>query len=292
MLGEKLDLIDLDIPQLGYLKFISSWLYTSSEGTFLVDPGPACTIPILLRSLEKKRVETINWILLTHIHQDHAGGLGELIKIFPMAKVVTHEKGAKHLIDPTKLWEASKQILGDVSKVYGKILPVPEENVFVKDKIPFSTGIKVIPTPGHASHHQCFMFKDWFFTGELFGAHIPMKNGLYLRPATPHRFELEDYLNSMKSVEPYLKPNMCFAHYGIGNDPKRILKTSRKQLQLWMNVIDENIENQNMDQIFKELLENDDIFALYNQLDRKMRKREKHFSINSIQGIMKYLESR
>jgi hypothetical protein len=116
-----------------------------------------------------------------------------------------------------------------------------------------------------------------------------MEYGLYLRPATPQRFILEDYLSSMEKVEPYLKENICFAHYGMYKNADEVLKTAKKQLKLWVKVIDENKDN-GMDDIIKSLLESDETFSLYYNLDSAMQIREKYFAINSIEGIMKYLE--
>ena len=292
MSGGELKIIDLDIEQLGYQKFISSWLYQGPEGNFLIDPGPACTIPHLKTELVKNGVKELDWILLTHIHQDHAGGLGHLLKSYPDTKVVCHKKGVQHLTDPSKLWEGSKAILGEVAKVYGDILPVPKKNIKVLDEVPFGSGISVISTPGHASHHQCFAFKDWFFAGELFGAHIPMDHGIYLRPATPHRFELEEYITSMDKVKDHLKNHICFAHYGLADNPEQIIDAARQQLELWVKIIDSVREMKDLHLIINTLLENDVIFARFNNLDTKMQQREWNFAINSISGILKYLETK
>jgi glyoxylase-like metal-dependent hydrolase (beta-lactamase superfamily II) len=290
MAHESLEIIDLDIPELGYKKFISSWLYRGPVGNFLVDPGPTCTIPVLLTALEERNVESLDWILLTHIHQDHAGGLGQLIKKYPKAKVVVHPSGASHLAEPSKLLVVSRKILREVSEVYGVILPVPGENINVLDRVPFGSGIKVIPTPGHASHHQCYVFKNWFFAGELFGAHLPSDQGLYLRPATPQRFILEDYLTSMELVEPYLTDTICFAHYGSIGNSKTVLATARKQLQLWVRTIDEHREMRDMDALMRLLMEKDGSYVLYQSFEPDTQNREREFSINSIKGILEYLE--
>ena len=106
-----IDLIDLDIPSLGYTKFISAWLYKGEGGSFLVDPGPARTIPALLDGLTRHGVTRLDLILLTHIHMDHAGGIGDLAEKFPDAKVVCHEKAVRHLLYPVKLWEGSLKVL-------------------------------------------------------------------------------------------------------------------------------------------------------------------------------------
>jgi glyoxylase-like metal-dependent hydrolase (beta-lactamase superfamily II) len=244
-----------------------------------------------LRYLKDKDIEKLDWILLTHIHQDHAGGLGHLIQHFPEAKVVTHEKGAQHLVSPDKLWERSKAVLGDIADFYGEILPVPQDNIVVLEEIPFAGGIRILATPGHASHHQCYVIKDWFFAGELFGAFIPMDSRLYIRPATPHRFVLEDYLSSMELVENQLKDTICFAHYSSTQDTKNVLMAAREQLLLWVEITKENKDGKTNDEIVDVLLENDPIFEGYHELDKQMQARERNFSINSIDGIKKYLEN-
>jgi glyoxylase-like metal-dependent hydrolase (beta-lactamase superfamily II) len=195
-----LELIDLDIKELEYSRFISAWLYQGNEGSFVVDPGPACTIDHLIAELEKHHVSQLDWILLTHIHMDHAGGIGHLAERFPGARIVCHEKAVKHLIDPSRLWEGSLKILGNVARVYGEIKPVLPASILTIDQIPFGDGIKVIPTPGHAAHHQCFVWQDSLFCGELFGIFQQLDQSIYLRPATPPVFVLDDYLASMDAV--------------------------------------------------------------------------------------------
>jgi len=290
MSEQGLFLLDLDINELDYTKFITSWLYLGEEGNFLMDPGPKCTIPTLLSSLEKKEVKELHWILLTHIHLDHGGGIGHIVERFPDAKVVCHEKAVRHLIDPQRLWDGSKKVLGHVADVYGEILSVPEENIHVLENVPFGEGIEVIPTPGHASHHQCYAFKDWFFPGELFGLHVPMAEGLYLRPATPPRFVLKEYIESMEKVVPHLREKMCFAHYGIYHDAKEVLVSSREQLRTWVEVIDEKRESSDVSKIIDALIEKDELYARFRYLEPSIQKREKNFSEQSIRGIIQYLE--
>jgi glyoxylase-like metal-dependent hydrolase (beta-lactamase superfamily II) len=292
MLETELELIDLDIPELGYFKFLSSWLYHGPEGNFLVDVGPSCTLPLLFKALDANGIDTLDWVLLTHIHQDHAGGLGELVSHYPEVKILCHEKGVHHLVDPAKLWEGSIAVLGKVAEVYGPILPIPAENIHVMEKIPFGDGIKVIPTPGHASHHQCYVFKDRFFAGELFGAFVSLNSGIYLRPATPHRFIFEEYLKSLDLVEQYLTDKICFAHYGQSGNSTQILRTARNQLQKWVRIIAENGNKTDFDEIIGVLLEQDEIYSKFNDFDKNLKAREHEFSINSIRGILRYLESR
>ena len=285
-----LDLIDLDIPSLGYTRFISSWLLRGDGENFLVDPGPACTIGTLLAALDARQVDRLDWILLTHIHLDHAGGVGDLIQRYPEATVVCHEKAVSHLVDPERLWRGSLKILGDVARVYGQMTPIPEENIAVLDAIPAAGGIRVIPTPGHAAHHQCFVLDDLLFCGELFGIFHQLENGVYLRPATPKIFVLEDFLASMDAVAPYMdRRRICFSHYGVSDDGADILTTARHQLKCWVDVISRHRHDPDMDRIMGALSEKDPVYARKTMLPEVLYQREMHFSVNSINGILHYL---
>ncbi len=292
-----LELIDLDIPALGYTRFISSWLYQKAEENFLVDPGPACTMGHLLRELDRRGVSRLDWILLTHIHLDHAGCMGDLIERFPEATVVCHEKAVSHLADPGRLWQGSLKVLGNVARVYGEMKPVPRANILVADVLPVAGGIRVIPTPGHAAHHQCFILRDHLFCGELFGIFLQLEHAIYLRPATPRVFVLKDFLSSMDAVAPFMDRRICFSHYGFSDKGPLILDTARKQLQLWVAVISEFCHNSGMEpgmepdinRIMAKLFEKDPVYRRRTLLPQALQTREAHFSVNSIQGILHYL---
>jgi glyoxylase-like metal-dependent hydrolase (beta-lactamase superfamily II) len=287
-----LELIDLDIDRLNYSKFISSWLYPGKEGTFLIDPGPACTIPALFDELNHRNVDHLDWILLTHIHMDHAGGIGHVIERFPDARVACHKKAVAHLINPKRLWEGSLKVLGDVAGVYGEIKPVPAENIVSEGDVLFGSGIKVISTPGHAAHHQCFVFKDWLFCGELFGIFHQLKNTIYLRPATPPKFVFEDFIASMDKITPYMKRQICFSHYGAYPDGEKILKTAKRQLALWVAVVKNHVHDPDVAAVIEDLTHSDPVYALKKQLAPKLLQREMHFSENSVRGILQYLKKR
>src|SRR5690242_9017571 len=122
--------IDLDQPALeGFRKFISSWLYLGQGFTLLVDPGPLSTIPRLSAELRRLGVERLDYALLTHIHIDHAGGTGALLREFPGATVICHPEGIRHLVAPEKLWQGSRKVLGPLADAYGEIVPVPAERI-------------------------------------------------------------------------------------------------------------------------------------------------------------------
>jgi glyoxylase-like metal-dependent hydrolase (beta-lactamase superfamily II) len=286
-----LELINLDIPSLGYTKFISAWLYRGPGGVLLVDPGPACTISCLLEALEKRNIERLDWILLTHIHMDHAGGIGHLVERFPGARIVCHERAVGHLIDPGRLWEGSLKVLGRVAQTYGQIRPVLGQNIITTEALDFEDGIRVIKTPGHAIHHQCFVFKDWIFCGELFGILLARNDHIYLRPATPPRIDLEALFSSMDKVAPEINRQICFGHYGQYSDGPRILGMARAQLKLWVDVIRQRAEEPDKKLIMKALIESDPVYAGIKNLPQALYDREAFFSLNAINGILQAVNS-
>ena len=198
---DHLHCIDLDLPALtGFRKFLSAWLYVAKDLTFVVDPGPLSTIPHLIRELQRHGVDRLDYILLTHIHIDHAGGSGALLKEFPDAMVVCHPVGVKHMVAPEKLWQGSVQVLGkSMTDAYGEIVAVPEERIQAAEDtgLPGGSGLRSYFTPGHAVHHCCYLFDSLLFGGEVTGVHCSVTDGVYMRPATPPRFILEVALDSI-----------------------------------------------------------------------------------------------
>jgi Zn-dependent hydrolases, including glyoxylases len=194
-------LINLDQEIEGFRDFIGAWLYRDEAVTFLVDPGPASSIDRLKSALDKMGVDEIDYILLTHIHIDHAGGTGKLLGYFPDAEIVCHPRGIKHMIDPVKLWEGSLKVLGDVARAYGEIVPVPRDSICFRETIETGSDvIEAIETPGHAVHHLSYLFNECLFAGEAAGVQQLLPNKIYTRPGTPPRFDLEIWLASLKRV--------------------------------------------------------------------------------------------
>ncbi len=216
---ETLYLIDIDQALEGFRKFISAWLFRINGETLLVDPGPASTIPYLVEQLEQAGVKKIEHVLLTHIHLDHAGGTGQLLRHFPDAKVNCHPRGIPHMLAPQKLWEDSKKILGKVAEAYGEMVPVPESSITYSERIDAgAASIEVIETPGHAAHHVSYRVGDILFAGEVGGVYVPLEDGFYVRPATPPPFQHEIFRESIAKAAALDVSLVCLGHYGCRQD--------------------------------------------------------------------------
>jgi len=288
--------IDLDQPNLtGFRKFISSWFYCGDSFNLVVDPGPLSTIPHLVNELRRHGVERLDYILLTHIHIDHAGGCGALIREFPTAKVICHPDGIRHLIEPAKLWEGSRKVLGpELATAYGEIVPVPEANILVEEEIG-TTGVRVFLTPGHAQHHCCYLLEDILFAGEVAGARAAVPEGIYIRPATPPRFILETALDSVERMIALRPRRMVFAHYGMVETAVEHLTIARNQLLLWVKgavAIATVAEEKREEAFFNWLQEHDEHYRNIFQLPEDIRVRERYFFGNTYRGMAEYVAAR
>lgn len=286
-------LINLDQPIRGFKDFISTWLLQKNGLNILVDPGPSSTILHLCSVLKKHGVRKIDFILLTHIHLDHAGGTGLLLKKFPEARVICHPKAIKHLINPEKLWTGSLKVLGKLAEAYGPVPPVPEENLAFHNTIQ-ANGLKIeaIETPGHAAHHLVFKVDDLLFMGEVAGVNIPLKNSSYLRIATPPVFKYEIYKNSLLKASQLDVKHLCFGHYGYRNDKQFVFRQALDQLELWTQIIKQNLDKGvfQEERIFEQLLKSDSALNYFKRLPADIQEREIYFAQNSIRGIKKYFD--
>lgn len=283
--------IDLDLPsQPGFRKFISSWLYRNAGLTFLVDPGPLATIPHLLTELGRLGVDRLDYILLTHIHIDHAGGAGALLAAFPEAQVICHPEGIPHLVAPEKLWQGTLKVLGPLAAAYGEIVAVPAECIAFQEVV---GSCRVWMTPGHAQHHLSFQFGDLLFAGEVAGVHYPLPSGIFMRPATPPRFILEVAQASLAKLIALQPQRLVFAHYGLVEDAGKYLQIARAQLDLWVRgvaVTAATAPEGREGAIIAWLLAHDEHYRNVEQLPEDIRARERYFLGNSLRGMIEYVD--
>jgi glyoxylase-like metal-dependent hydrolase (beta-lactamase superfamily II) len=294
-----LTIIDLDQPRPGYRKFLSCALWRDGDLTFIVDPGPRSTAGRLIARLRELGVRKIDLVLLTHIHLDHAGGVAEIIDAFPGARVFCHEIGVKHVVHPARLWQGSQAVLGDVAQMYGKPFPVPAS--CMADQVDLELrDIEVLETPGHAPHHLAFLYEGVLYAGEAFGTTVPLASGrLYLRPATPPRFFLEQALKSLDSIlrldrEPR---ETVFAHYGVLDGAFYYAMAAREQLERWVALVRELHAESPADlepRLFDRLMQVDPLYGqgLFDELDDDVKERERSFLKNTLDGMLGYVTNR
>jgi glyoxylase-like metal-dependent hydrolase (beta-lactamase superfamily II) len=292
MTSDRLACIDLDQPALeGFRQFISSWVYRGDGWTVLVDPGPLSTIPHLRGQLQKLGVTRLDYILLTHIHIDHAGGTGALLGHFPDATVICHPEGIRHLVAPEKLWQGSRTVLGQLAEVYGEITAVPQERIRFEETIG-RTGIRSFLTPGHAQHHCSYLLEDLLFAGEVAGVRCALPDGIFMRPATPPRFMLDIALDSLDRMIALAPRWMVFAHYGLVENALDHLRIARSQLLLWVRgtaAVAGIAEGEREEALVAWLLERDEHYRTVDRLPADIRVRERYFLGNTLRGMSEYV---
>ena len=184
--------------------------------------------------LRRHGIDRLDYILLTHIHIDHAGGAGALLAEFPEARVVCHPEGMRHLAAPEKLWQGSLQVLGKTAEAYGEIVAVPEERLFFAEEIPRASACAPSSPPATRRTTPVICFGDLLFAGEVAGVRSEVAEGIYMRPATPPRFLLPVALDSIDRMLALHPRRMVFAHYGLVENAMEHLQIGRRQLLLWV----------------------------------------------------------
>jgi glyoxylase-like metal-dependent hydrolase (beta-lactamase superfamily II) len=175
---------DSSRPEFGDM--FGGWLTEHDGRVFMVDCGVGTGAATLVERL-KKRVERLDYLLLTHIHMDHAGGAAEILKAFPKAKAVVHAKGLRHLVDPARLWAGTREVMGELAEMYGRPEPIDAARLTAHTDSEIA-GLKIIETPGHAQHHLSYRLGGTMFVGEAGGCPSLIGGRLHARPATAPRY--------------------------------------------------------------------------------------------------------
>ena len=286
-------LITLPPPIPGFDDFIGCWLYRANI-SFIIDPGPSVTSEALARALKELKVSRLDYIFLTHIHIDHAGGVGDIAAHFPESPIICHKAGIPHLVDPTRLWDGSIKTLGETAKAYGPIKPVSSNRFIQADQFKSDTVVSIL-TPGHSPHHVSYLTEKYLFAGEAGGVFLSLDSGReYLRPATPPRFFLEISTDSIDALIEKNPLNICYGHHGIKENAVEMLNKHRNQLMLWEKIIRKEIQkdydNNFLTSCFNRILKEDPLLAGFSQMNPSVQKREQVFIINSIKGYEEYIK--
>ncbi len=201
-----------DLMHLGRDHVIGAW----RVGEVLVDPGPASCLPALEAQLE---AEPPRALALTHIHLDHAGAAGTLARRFPRLEVWVHERGAPHLIDPSRLLASASRLYGErMDELWGEVLPVPAEQVKALHGGETLHGLRVAYTPGHAAHHVSYLHEDsgWAFAGDVAGVRI--EGGPTMAPTPPPDIDLPAWRRSLELLEAWSPRRLAITHFGAHAD--------------------------------------------------------------------------
>ena len=229
----------IDLLHGGAEKTIGSYLLETSEGLALFDCGPTSCLSALTAGLAERNVELgdVKHLLLSHIHLDHAGAAGSLVRDHPGLQVWVSEVGAPHLIDPSRLERSARRLYGDsFDELWGVLAPVPEENVHVADGR--AAGLEVFPAPGHASHHVCYVDGTTLYAGDAAGVRIAPSRSV-LPPTPPPDVDVEGWYRTLEQIERRAPERLALIHFGLVDDVGRHLAELRRRLDTWSRRVEE-----------------------------------------------------
>lgn len=205
----------------------------------LIETGTSLSVPYIVQEIPKV---DLDYIFVTHVHLDHAGGAGLLAQRYENASVIVHPHGAKHLIDPTRLVESVRQATGEMFALYGEAIPIDAERVHAAgDGERFDLGdgtiIEAIYSPGHAPHHLCFFEpkRGYLFLGDAAGAR---RNGVLYCTTPPPSFDLEASLRTIERLRSLHPKRIFYTHFGGADDADRLLSAYADLLKRWVEGID------------------------------------------------------
>jgi glyoxylase-like metal-dependent hydrolase (beta-lactamase superfamily II) len=234
--------------------------------------------------------DEIDYIILTHIHMDHAGGIGLAVKKMTNARVVAHRRAYNHLVDPAALWKASQETLGGLALKYGSIDPVPENRIIIAEdgmKLDMGKGsvLEIYLTPGHAPHHLCvFNRKEGILlAGDMAGIHM---DG-FLRPGTPPPFRFHDYVASLDKMIALKPTKIGYAHFGCYDDAVARLQAVKAQTILWYELAQAGAkESKTAEEIIELIGKKDKTIDKLNALNKRIFQRDRTLILNTIRGLM------
>jgi glyoxylase-like metal-dependent hydrolase (beta-lactamase superfamily II) len=236
--------IQLDTLLGGWERVTAGYLIEGAT-PILVETGSQSSVPVLLAQLERLGVgaDDLAGVVVTHIHLDHAGGVGDVARAFPRATVYVHPKGARHLADPTRLIDSASRVYGPLlDSLYGRLDPTPVERLHILEDgegidVGPSRSLVAVDSPGHAKHHLALhdSVSGVLFAGDAVGVKLP--DAGVLRPSTPPPdFDLDQALTSLARFMERRPTGLALAHYGLLPDPLDVLDEAEGTLRRWAEV--------------------------------------------------------
>jgi glyoxylase-like metal-dependent hydrolase (beta-lactamase superfamily II) len=232
----------LDLMHQGADRVIASYLLETDDGLALFDCGPSTCVPRLKAALVERGVELgdVRHLLLSHIHLDHAGAAGVLVREHPELLVHVSEIGAPHLADPSRLETSARRLYGDTfDRLWGELAPVPQENIrIVEARV---LGLDCFPTQGHASHHVSYLdAAGTLYSGDAAGVRI-LPERTVLPPTPPPDFDLDVWLETIDEIERRRPERLALIHFGVATEPGAHLDELRRRLVEWVRLVQSGV---------------------------------------------------
>jgi len=230
---------------LGGWERVTAGYLVHGDAPVLVETGSQSSVGALLDALDELGVSPgeLAGVAVTHIHLDHAGGVGDVARAFPAATVYVHEKGARHLVDPTRLIDSAARVYGPLlDSLYGRLDATPAERIHVladgeQIRVSAARTLTSVDSPGHAKHHLALHDSDSgiLFAGDAVGVRLP--DAGVLRPSTPPPdFDLDLAVSSLRRFAARTPTGLALAHYGLISDPAAVLAEAEGTLRAWADV--------------------------------------------------------
>jgi glyoxylase-like metal-dependent hydrolase (beta-lactamase superfamily II) len=282
----------IDAPYKGESGVLGTYI-VKGEFFMVVDPGPTVSASFIIKALEENGVslELLRYVAPTHIHLDHAAGSWKLLERYKKAELLVHPRGARHMNDPSKLEARARQLFGDAVSGYGEIRGVPVGKVVEsQDSLELDLGgltVKVIWTPGHAIHHQCYFVPEdeVIIVGDAAGFFSPETE--VIMPTTPPPFnplQAIESLDALIDLEPEI---ICYGHFGSTGKAVEKLEAHRRQISLWSRIAGKGCgEGMNPREIYEKIRSEDPMATLI-EYSPEMRERS---PLISVLGFLRYHE--
>ncbi len=231
---EPFDPEPIDLRHLGVEGVIGVYVVETDDGPALFDCGPSATVARLHEGLAERGLQLadLRHLLLSHIHLDHAGAAGVLVREHPGLRVHVSGIGAPHLVDPSRLERSARRLYGETfDSLWGELAPVPQASVdVVGDRV---LGLDCFPSPGHASHHVCYLGEAGvLYAGDSAGVRMPPGRAV-MPPTPPPDVDVEAWTRTLDEIERRSPARLALTHFGVADDPLPHLHELRERLGTW-----------------------------------------------------------